>query len=485
MRTKITRRDFVKSLGAGVGWLGLGGCGGGEGMFGAGERPNFVVIFCDDVGYGDIGCYGAQGWSTPHLDRMAAEGMRFTDFYVAAPSCTPSRASLLMGCYPQRVSLPDVLFPSGPAWTRDKTDIGINSDEETVAEILKERGYVSGCFGKWHLGHHKKFLPTRHGFDEYLGLPYSNDMCPENNKAYPPLPLVEGEDIIENNPDQSRLTTLYTERAVQFIEKNKDSPFFLYVPHTMAHVPLFVSEKFRGKSEQGLYGDVMMEIDWSAGEILSALKRCGVDENTLVIFTSDNGPWLSFGEHGGTAGPLREGKGTTWEGGMREPCIMRWPGRIAAGSVCSELTTTMDILPTFARLAGAGLPKRRIDGKDIRALMFGEPGAKSPCKAFFYYRSGELQAVRSGRWKLHLPHKYRTLGSAEGGKGGKSVGYKEGEVGFELFDLQNDIGETRNLAEEEPDVVGRLKKLVDKAREDLGDTLVGIKGRNVREPGRI
>ncbi|MEE9370133.1 MAG: sulfatase, partial [Sedimentisphaerales bacterium] len=368
MKSGINRREFIKAISAGAGWLGLGGCRGDASFLARDrvfDRPNFVIIFCDDVGYADVGCYGAKGFETPNLDQMAAEGMRFTDFYVAAPSCTPSRAALLMGCYPQRVSLPRVLFPEGPNRTKDLTRIGINSKETTVAEILKTRGYATACFGKWHLGHHQQFLPTRHGFDEYVGLPYSNDMRPENNKEYPPLPLMKGESVIESNPDQSKLTTLYTEEAVKFIEKNKDKPFFVYVPHSMAHVPLYVSEKFKGKSKQGMYGDVIMEIDWSAGQILSALKRLGIDEKTLVIFTSDNGPWLAYGDHGGSALPLREGKGTTWEGGMREPCIMRWPGKIPAGAVCSELSTAMDILPTFANLAGAKLPRKRIDGKDI------------------------------------------------------------------------------------------------------------------------
>jgi len=487
MAGKLSRREFVKALGAGAFSVGLKGCAGLDGLLSGGvcERPNFVVIFCDDVGYGDIGCFGAKGWETPNLDRMAAEGMRFTDFYVAAPSCTPSRAALLTGCYPQRVSLPRVLFPEGPRWTRDLSRIGISSKEQTVAEVLKSRGYATACFGKWHLGHHAEFLPTRHGFDEYLGLPYSNDMRPENNEEYPPLPLVEGEKVIEDNPDQSKLTTLYTERTVRFIESNSDRPFFVYVPHTMAHIPLYVSDKFAGKSEQGMYGDVMMEIDWSVGEILGALKRTGVDEKTLMIFTSDNGPWLSFGDHGGSAGPLREGKGTTWDGGMREPCIMRWPGKVPAGTVCRELCTAMDILPTFAELAGARLPRKRFDGHDIWPLMSGEPGAKSPYEAFYFYRYNELHAVRSGRWKLHFPHTYRTLAGKSGGTGGESVEYEQGQVGLELFDLCSDIGETTNVAAEHPGVVEYLQKLGEGCRADLGDSLRGVKGKGVREPGRV
>ncbi len=488
MKSGISRREFIEALSVGAGWLGLGGCVGDISFLGRDnvfDRPNFVIIFCDDLGYADIGCYGAKGFETPNLDRMAAEGMRFTDFYVAAPSCTPSRAALLTGCYPQRVSLPRVLFPEGPNWTKDLSRIGINSKETTVADILKSQGYATACFGKWHLGHHPPFLPTRHGFDEYVGLPYSNDMRPENNKEYPPLPLIKDETVIESDPDQSKLTTLYTEEAIRFIEKNKDRPFFVYLPHSMPHVPLYVSDKFRGKSEKGIYGDVIMEIDWSAGQILSTLKGLGIDEKTLVIFTSDNGPWLAYGDHGGSALPLREGKGTTFEGGMREPCIMRWPGKIPAGSVCNELCSTMDILPTFARLVGTRLPKRRIDGKDIWPLMSAEPGAKSPHKAFFYYSHWELQAVRSGRWKLHFPHEYRTLAGSPGGKDGSPVESKQGRVGLELFDLQNDIGESNNVADEHPEVVRRLKRMADEARRDLGDSLYKVKGRNVREPGRV
>ncbi|MHC4148093.1 MAG: sulfatase-like hydrolase/transferase, partial [Planctomycetota bacterium] len=328
---RLSRRDFIKSVGLGAAAMTLPGCRGIGRLLRdrpVKYRPNFVVVFTDDQGYADVGCFGAKGFETPNLDRMAAEGVRFTSFYVAAPSCTPSRAALLTGCYPQRVGLPYVLFPTGPEWTANRTDIGINGQEETIAELLKSRGYATACIGKWHLGHHRKFLPTRHGFDYYFGLPYSNDMRPENNEEYPPLPLVEGEQAIEYDPDQSQLTRRYTEKAIEFIRQNKDKPFFVYLPHTMVHVPLFVSERFKGKSEQGMYGDVIMEIDWSVGQIMSVLKEVGVDEKTLVIFTSDNGPWLAYGDHGGLAGPLREGKGTTWEGGMREPCIMRWPGQI-------------------------------------------------------------------------------------------------------------------------------------------------------------
>jgi arylsulfatase len=299
--------------------------------------------------------------------------------------------------------------------------IGLNPKEVTIADILKARGYATACVGKWHLGHLPAFLPRRQGFDYYFGLPYSNDMRPENDERDPPIPLIEGETPIELNSDQSQLTRRYTEKSVEFIAKNRDRPFFLYLPHTMPHVPLFVSDRFKGKSKQGLYGDVIMEIDWSVGQILSTLERLGIDEKTLVIFTSDNGPWLAYGDYGGSAGPLREGKGTTWEGGMREPCIMRWPGKIPAGAVCDEMASTIDILPTLARLCGARLPRRRIDGKDIWSLMSGEPGAKTPHEAYYFYRHNELQAVRSGKWKLHFPHSFRSM-IGEPGSGGKAAG---------------------------------------------------------------
>ncbi|MHC4508165.1 MAG: sulfatase family protein [Planctomycetota bacterium] len=443
------------------------------------DKPNLVIIFCDDVGYADIGVFGAKGYKTPNLDRMADEGMQFTDFYAAAPSCTPSRAALMTGCYPQRVSLPNVIGPSAK--------IGISDDEQTIAEILKPLGYATACYGKWHLGHHPPFLPTRHGFDEYFGLPYSNDMWPYHptNKSFPDLPLVEGERIIEYNPDQTQLTTWYTERAVRFIEKKKDQPFFVYLPHSMAHVPLFVSDKFKGKSEQGLYGDVMMEMDWSVGQVLSTLKRLGLDKKTLVIFCSDNGPWLSYGDHAGSAKPLREGKGTTFDGGQREPTVMRFPGRIPAGTVCREPASTMDILPTIAKLTGAKLPSQTIDGKDIWSLMSGKPDARSPHEAFFYYRGYALEAVRSGKWKLHLPHGYRTLAGRKGGTGGQPAKYEQGKIGMTLFDLKSDIGEQHDVSAEHPDVVRRLLALANKMREDLGDSAKKMAGKNRRPPGRI
>jgi arylsulfatase len=360
--------------------------------------------------------------------------------------------------------------------------------------LLKQKGYATGMVGKWHLGHHPQFLPVHHGFDEYFGLPYSNDMWPHHPEAkpgsYPPLPLIENDRIIDPDitPDeQAQLTTRYTQRALQFIEKNHEMPFFLYVAHSMPHVPLFVSDKFRGKSQQGLYGDVIMEIDWSVGEILDALERHRLEHNTLVIFTSDNGPWLSYGNHAGSAGPLREGKGTTWEGGTRVPFIARWPDHIPAGSTCNEVAMTIDLFPTFARLVAAELPRRKIDGLDIWPLLAGDANAKNPHEAyFFYYQQNELQAVRSGSWKLMLPHTYRTLGSQSGGRDGTPAKYDSRKLEkSELYNLETDLAEKLNVAERYPDTVARLQALAEQARAELGDSLTNRKGSGVREPGRV
>jgi arylsulfatase A len=454
----------------------------------AARPPNVVIIFTDDQGYADVGVFGAKGFETPNLDRMAKEGRMFTNFHVAQPVCSASRASLLTGCYSNRLGIHGALGP--------RARHGLHEDERTLAGLLKEKGYATGMAGKWHLGHHPEFLPLRHGFDEFFGIPYSNDMWPHHPEApkgtYPPLPLFEGEQIVnpEVTPDDQRnFTTGFTERAVQFIEKNKERPFFFYLAHPMPHVPLYVSDKFLGKSEMGLYGDVIMEIDWSVGEVLKALKEHGLDENTLVIFTSDNGPWLSYGEHAGSTGPLREGKGTSWEGGTRVPCIVRWPGRIPAATTSDALWMTIDILPTIAHLAGAQLPKHKIDGRNIWPIIAGHENASNPHPAyFFYYAGNELQALTSGdaRWKLVFPHRYRTLGGRPGGKDGFPVKYEHRNIiNPELYDLRADIGETTNVAERYPEVVKRLLNYAEQARADLGDSLTKRKGTGLREPGRL
>ncbi len=442
--------------------------------------PNVVIIFADDQGYQDVGCFGSPDIETPNLDRMAQEGRKFKSFYVAQAVCGASRAALLTGCYSNRIGM---LGAPGPSATH-----GIDDGETIIAEVLKSRGYKTAMLGKWHLGHRPRFLPTHHGFDQYFGLPYSNDMWPYHPtiKTFPDLPLIENDKVI--NPrvtpeDQKHLTTWYTERAVKFIEENHESPFFLYVAHAMPHVPLFVSDKHKGVSKRGLYGDVIAEVDWCVGEILSALKKHGVDENTLVIYTSDNGPWLSYGDHAGSALPLREGKGTTWEGGVREPCIMRWPGKIPAGTETNELAATIDLLPTLAHLSGADLPARRIDGLNIWPLMAGEPGAKTPHESYYYYWGRELQAIRSGPWKLHFPHSYRSL-KGEPGHGGIPGPYVQKKTGLELYNLESDVGETTNVADAHPEVVKRLQELAELARKDLGDSATGQRGENVRQPAR-
>lgn len=455
----------------------------------AAERlPNVVVIFADDLGYADVGVFGAKGYRTPHLDSLAREGVKFTSFHVAQAVCSASRAALLTGCYPNRIGIHGALSPGATH--------GIADAETTLAEVLKARGYATGMAGKWHLGHHPQFLPTRHGFDEYYGLPYSNDMWPHHPEAkagtYPPLPLFENETVIDADvspEDQRSLTTAYTERAVNFIARNKAKPFFFYLAHAMPHVPLYVSDKFQGKSGGGLYGDVIAEIDWSVGEVLKALRTHGIDRDTLVIFTSDNGPWLSYGDHAGRAGPLREGKGTSWEGGKRVPCLMRWPGRLPAGAVSDDFLMTIDLLPTIAGRAGAKLPALPIDGRDVWPVLAREPGARNPQAGYGYWFSqNELQAVvgGEGRWKLVFPHRYRTLGGRAGGTGGIPAKYGQADVAQpELYDLRADPGETTDLAAAYPEEVQRLQTLAEKFRAELGDKLTDRKGNGVREPGRV
>ncbi len=441
--------------------------------------PNIVLIFADDLGYGDLGCYGSTRTKTPHLDQLAKDGMRFTDFHTPAAVCTASRAALLTGCYPQRVGLLGALGPG--------SKIGIHEKEQLIPEVLKSRGYATAMFGKWHLGDNARFLPMKHGFDQYFGLPYSNDMWPNHptNKSFPKLPLIDGEKIIEYNPDQTQLTTWYTERAVKFIADNKAQPFFLYVPHSMPHVPLFVSDKHKDQSGLGLYGDVILELDWSVGQIRKAITEQGLEDNTLIIFTSDNGPWLSYGNHAGSAGPLREGKATTWEGGQREPFIACWPGKIPANRVCEEFCTTMDILPTLAKLAAAELPPNKIDGFDIAPLLMARENAKSPYEAFYYYWNNGLDGIRVGDWKLHFPHSYPSL-SGTPGKDGLPGGYSTEQVkGIELYNLRDDIGEKQNVAAKHPDIVKKLAALAEQARKDLGDAHQKKTGEGRREPGRL
>jgi len=426
------------------------------------ELPNFIIIFTDDQGYEDIGCFGSPKIKTPHLDKMATEGRKFTSFYSANSVCSPSRAALMTGSYPTRVSVPGVLFP--------RHEIGLNPDEVTIAEMLKGKGYATACIGKWHIGHKPKFLPTRQGFDSYFGIPYSNDMTidPEAlladninlrngftadriKKEKPKknlVPLMRNEEVIEYPCDQTTLTKRYTEEAVKFISENKDSPFFLYLPHTMPHIPLFASEQFKGKSKRGLYGDTIEEIDWSVGQILKSIKEKGMDQKTLVIYTSDNGPWKLDRGRGGSAYPLRGYKFQTYEGGMRVPCIMRWPGKVPEGTSCDEVAASIDLMPTIAKLAGAKLLKdRKIDGKDIWPLMSGTEGAVSPHDMYYYYKGNRLESARQGKWKIR-----------RSGKKSQSV---------ELYDLDSDISETKNLAKENEALVKDMIKKMNLFDEDL------------------
>ncbi len=430
-------------------------------------RPNFIIIFCDDLGYADIGPFGSDKHRTPSLDRMAEEGRKFTSFYVTSGVCSPSRSSLMTGCYPKRVGLHQnekgqgVLFPGNQR--------GLNPSEITIAEVLKARGYATGIVGKWHLGDQPEFLPTRQGFDSYFGIPFSNDMGQKDRptKLYPPLPLLRMEKVIEEEPDQRLITQRYTREAIAFIERNKARPFFLYLPHTMPHWPQYSSERFAGKSANGKWGDAAEEIDWSTGEILKALKANDLDKKTMVIFMSDNGGAL---RHGASNKPLKGGKGSTWEGGHRVPFVVRWPGAIPAGTSSDAMATSMDLLPTLAKLAGTKPPgDRKIDGKDIAPLLLAKPGAATPHKAFYFYARGQLHAVRSGDWKLFFTR-------------GKLT--PKGEP-VALYNLASDIGEASNVLDDHPGVAKRLAKLAEGMRADLGDDLTGAKGSGTREPGFV
>ncbi len=429
------------------------------------RKPNIIVVFCDDLGYADIGPFGSKLHATPVLDQMAREGMRLTDFYSTCPVCTPSRASLMTGCYPRRVNMHVdeknlcVLFPAARK--------GLNPDEVTVAEILKEQDYATMCIGKWHLGDHPDFMPTSHGFDHYFGIPYSNDM----NRKEVPLPLVRDLEVIEDSVQKdTTITARYTKEAVRFIRENSKKPFFLYLPHTAVHLPLVPGKKFKGSSKGGPYGDWVQEIDWSMGELFKALKAEGIDEDTLVLFTSDNG---SAREKQGSNLPLRGRKGRTDEGGMRVPCVVRWPGKIPAGSSSGAITSTLDLLPTFATISGGKIPSARIiDGRDIWPILNGTT-TDHPREAFFYYQMDQLQAVRSGDWKLFVAMDSKR----------RNWGKPEGKKELTLFNLASDIHEDKNVAAENPEIVKRLIAHAEAARKDLGD--VDRPGKGQRKAGWV
>jgi len=412
------------------------------------ERPNIVIIFTDDLGYGDIGVYGHPTIRTPYLDRMAGEGMKFTQFYSGAPVCTPSRATLLTGRLPVRNGMTSdelrVLFPFSAK--------GLPPSEITIAEALKDQGYATSAIGKWHLGQEPPYLPTDQGFDSFYGIPYSNDM---NHSGMPPIPLMQDEEVIEQPADQTTLTKRYTERSLSFIRENQDSPFFLYLAHTFPHIPLYASDEFRGGSSRGLYGDVVEEIDWSTGQIIDELKEQDLAENTLVFFTSDNGPWLTEEQEGGTAGLLRNGKGTTWEGGMREPAIAWWPGTIQPGQVTQALGTTMDLFTTSLALAGADIPSDRIiDGVDLTPILTGQ--SESVRDLVFYYRENRLFAVRKGPWKAHFITQSSYVGD-------EPVTHETPE----LYNVEVDPSERFNVAEEHPDVIAEIREAFEEHERNL------------------
>ncbi len=447
------------------------------------KYTNFVVINLDDVGYGDFSHNGALGYTTPNVDRMLSEGMKFTHFLVSQPISGASRASLLTGCYPNRIGFSGAPGPNCP--------YGIHKDEMTMGELLKQKGYHTAIFGKWHLGDAQQFLPLQNGFDEYYGLPYSNDMWPFHPRQgtaynFPDLPTIEGNKIIGYNTDQSRLTTDLTTRSVDFIKKNKEHPFLLYLAHPMPHVPLFVSDKFKGKSEQGLYGDVMMEIDWSVGEILKTLKNLGLEEKTLVILTSDNGPWTNYGNHAGSAGGLREAKAVTFDGGNRVPCIMYWKGTINPGTSCNNLTTNMDIFPTIAEISGASLPKHKIDGVSLFPLMMQKEGANPRTDFVYYFNQNDMEAVTDGKFKLVFPHKYASyenhLPGNDGQPGERAVVSIDKP---ELYDLRRDPGERYDVISQYPEKVVRLQAIAEKMRDELGDNLTRRKGSGLRKHGLV
>ena len=463
-----SRRDFLQTLGVGAAALGLSGvlqaC-----RSASGEAPNFIIIFTDDQGYNDLGVFGSQHIRTPRIDRMAEEGIRFTDFY-AGPICSPSRAALLTGSYPVRAGVPDVHLYGAP--------FGMSPQEVTIADMLKGQAYATACIGKWHLGQDDVFAPNRQGFDLFYGTRMVTGTQPFENFA---APLYYNDRKLTERPDFFRFTQDYTSESIRFIEQHRGQPFFLYLAHPMPHIPIYPGKEFAGTSRAGLYGDAIEEIDWCTGQILDALRDLGLDHRTLVIFTSDNGPWLGFGDQSGSAAPLRGAKLTTWEGGIRVPCVMRWPGRIPAGTVCSEVATIMDFMPTFAYLAGAPLPQdRTIDGRNLWPLMRAEQGARSPHAVYYYYAGTWLQAVRAGRWKLHLARP-----EPRDGIYGECADWFTANATVmpvpQLYDLQADISEEHDLAAQHPAMVARLSALADQAREELGD--FGRPGKGVRPTG--
>lgn len=461
------------------------------------KKPNIVIIYMDDMGFGDIETYGMNGVPTPNLNKFASQGIRFTNFEAAQPISTASRAALLTGCYPNRVGMGGVLL-----WG-DR--YALNPKEETLAKLLKDNGYYTGAFGKWHLGNQPPYFPTSYGFDEFVGIPYSHDMWPIDYDGYtritdpkirkshnPTLKIYKGFtpiDSIVNIDGTAKLTTYFTEQAVSFIKRNREKPFFLYLAHPLPHVPLAVSDKFKGKSKRGLFGDVIMEIDWSIGQVMKTLDKYGLAKNTIVIFASDNGPWLTFGNNAGSTNGLREGKQTTYEGGNRVPFMIRWPGHFQAGRVCGELMTNMDILPTIIKATNSKLPKNRIDGINYLPFLEGKTNIV-PRKVMYYYyinmakprtERNDLEAVRYDNWKLVFPHTYLSVDVDGGiGKDGYPGKPKILSTQMALYDLSHDQGERYNIISLYPEITQKLLKIADEARSDLGDDLTSTPGKNIR-----
>lgn len=445
------------------------------------KPPNVIFILTDDLGYSDLSAYGSDHIRTPHLDQLAAEGAKLTSYYATQAVCSASRASILTGTYPNRIGIGGALGP------RSKN--GINPKELLISEMLKNNGYKTAIYGKWHLGHHDQFLPTRHGFDEFLGILYSNDMWPyhpERPQDYPDLYLYDQEKPIRLLTDQSNLTQEFTKKSVDFINSNKDNPFFLYLAHPQPHVPLFASAKFKDRSKKGLYTDVIEEIDDSVGQIISALKENGLENNTIIIFTSDNGPWLSYGGHAGKTGIYREGKGTTWEGGQRVPCIVWYPKEIENKSIIDTPLMGIDWMPTIARLTKSELSSNKIDGKDIWDVLTSKV-IESPHEAlFFYYAGNQLQSVRHKDWKMYFPHKYRTLNGRKGRNDGIPIKYESQELNStELYNLKIDPSETENVFSKHPEIVKKINSMADVKRNELGDDLMNIEGQEIRPAGII
>ena len=443
------------------------------------------MVNLDDVGYGDFSCNGAYGYTTPHIDQLASQGVRFTHFLAGQPISGASRAGLLTGCYPNRIG-----FSGAPG---PDSNYGVHQDEMTMGELLKQKGYATAIFGKWHLGSQYQFLPLQNGFDEYYGLPYSNDMWPFHPQQgevfnFPDLPTYDGNEVVGYNTDQTRFTTDYTMRSIDFIKKNVQAgkPFFLYLAHNMPHVPLAVSDKFKGKSEQGLFGDVMMEIDWSIGEVWKTVQELGIEENTLIVITSDNGPWTNYGNHAGSAAGLREAKATTFDGGNRVPCIVYWKGHTQAGTICNKLASNIDLFPTFAEISGAPLPQRKIDGVSILSLIEGKTDANPRTSFAYYYNKNDLEAVTDGEFKLVFPHKYVTYGAYAPGNDGKPGKLATVELrASELYDLRRDPGERYNVLHQYPERAAKLMKIADEMRSQLGDDLTRVKGTENRKPGLV